>query len=480
MKRIIERFPVYLMLLPAFVVVHFEMIITPPINYNLVLDKIIILFCVPFLFLLLFYLFFRSWNKAALMSFVSLLFFYFTGDVKNWLSQNFPRSIGQSYTLLLPVCFLILLVVFIILKKTKSTLQSHVFIINLAMLLFIAADLIQIFLKGHKGEYTIASESEKNLPTCDTCSPPDIFYIIFDAYTSSEYLNSRFRYSNCDVEEDLKSKGFRIIPRSRSNYNFTAYSIGSVLNMNYIENVDTSSKNFDRAYMQALNLVYKNRICSLLLKKNYVLFNHSIFDIEAFPSTLQGFDPWNLKDFFDQYNLLLKFNLDIGKYPPFFFLSNPAKRLGFDSTVYHHLMESAKLKLSQPKFIYAHFLRPHPPYFFDSLGQDLKSAPVTNKDGYLHQIAYSNKIIKKITDSIITYAQKPLVIIIQGDHGISFTGPANSQDYFPNFNALYFSTKDYKSLNDSMSSVNTFRVVMNSFFKRDLELLPDHFFFVRF
>jgi len=180
------------------------------------------------------------------------------------------------------------------------------------LLLFIAVDAIQILTMGNKGKYKIVSNTEENIKNCDSCTRPDIYYIVFDAYASSHQLEKEFGYSNYLIEEELKSKGFRIIPGSRSNYNYTAYSVGSVLNMNYIKNVDTTGRTFDRTYLQALKLVYKNSVVLFLRKENYHTYNHSLFDIDSFPSTIQHIDLWGIREIFDQYKLVFKINFDAG------------------------------------------------------------------------------------------------------------------------------------------------------------------------
>jgi hypothetical protein len=481
MKRIIEQYPFFLILLPAFVVIHLEKELHGLIRYSLIYDRIIFLFAAPVLFFLIFYLFSRSVRKSSLLSFAGMLIFYYTGDLKNWLSHKLPETIWHSYIFLMPVFLLILVTLFYTLKKKKFDFRNAFLILNTTLLLFISADIIQLFFAGTKDKYKIISDPETDISACDSCTNPDIYYIIFDAYAAHRQLQAEFGFSNHRIEEELKNKGFIIIPGSRSNYSYTSFSIGSTLNMNYIRNVDTVDKIFTREYMRALKLVYENRVFSFFQNQNYSIFNHSPFNIKSYPTkTIQNFDFWGIPELFDQYNLATKINRDIGYHFPDWmknifsekhFVNGPKNKDLMDSIAYEHLMQTIKLKSNRPKFIYAHFFTPHPPYYFDSTRQLFKTIS-TLRERYLHQIAYSNKLIKKITDSIMAYTQRPLVIIIQGDHGISFNDPVNPQDYFPNFNAIYFSTKDYRLISDTMSNVNTFRIVLNTFFKKDMKLLP--------
>jgi len=488
MKNFLERYPLFLVLLPAFVVIHLEKELRGVINYRLVTDKIIIFFMVPMVVYGVFFLIFRSLKKSALMSFAFLVFFYFTGDLKNWLNQKFPGSIWQSYSFLITVLLVILLLIFIMLRKMSYKISKAFLIINAALLLFIIADVTQMLLADQKGKFKIVTEPGNKYPTCDTCTKPDIYYIVFDAYSSSQLLQNLYGYSNLHVVNELKDKNFIIIPNSRSNYNYTAFSVGSTLSMNYIEKVDTINRTLDRTYLQALKLVYNNRLVPFLRDNGYKVFNHSLFNIKSFPTTLKDFDPWGIRETFDQYNLLFKITQDIGHMFPGrlkeilvknpYYVNSPENRNRLDSTVYHNLLQSINLKTNEPKFIYAHFLNPHPPFFYDSLGKIL-TPDAYGKEGYIHQVATVNRIIEKLTDSILNNAQRPLVIILQADHGYSYIPAPKKPEMFSNLNAIYFSNKDYKQFHDSVTNVNTFRIILNTFFNTRYELLPDKFYYLR-
>jgi len=482
MKKKLEKYPLFLLLLPAFVVIHLEKELHYVIRYEFVYDRVIILFAVPFIILGICYLFLRSVSTASLMTVSCLLPFYFTGDLKNWLSDKFPGSFLQSYFFLLSLFVLMLLVLFFILRK-KRIVQGNLFLfINTALLLFIAADVVTIFFTGIKNKYTIDGKNELSYSACDSCNKPDIYYIILDCYTSSKQLRNEYGYSNQAIEDYLHNKGFYIARDSKSNYNYTAYSVSSTLNMNYIKNVDTLIKTTDREYLLALRLSYKNEVITFLQNEGYNILNHSLFDFDSHPTTIKKFDLWGIRKLYDNYNLLFKLSQDIGyrfprKIDKFFnndpnFVYTPFNMEQHTDKIAKEIMTSVKLKTESPKFVYGHFLRTHPPYFFDSTGKPFSSSPPSYEVEYLHQVAFSNNIIKQITDSIMAYSNRPTVIIFQGDHGISFDEPVNQQKFFPNFSAIYFSNRDYSLVTDSTHNVNTFRIVFNTFFHQGMQLLP--------
>ena len=110
--------------------------------------------------------------------------------------------------------------------------------------------------------------------------------------------------------------------------------------------------------------------------------------------------------------------------------------------------------------------------------------PMTDEEkkrAYVSQVAYVNKVIKKLVDSIFENAKNKVVVILQGDHGARFAGQENKKHLeFANLNAMYFYNKDYRLLHDSLSNVNTFRVVFNTFFDKKYPLLKDTSFFLQY
>jgi hypothetical protein len=259
--------------------------------------------------------------------------------------------------------------------------------------------------------------------------------------------------------------------------------------MNYIKGVDTVNKTTDREYLQALKLSYKNEVSTFLRNEGYHISNHSLFDFDSTPTTIKHIDFWEIRKLYDNYNLLFKLSRDIdyhfdGKINKFFgndnyFVNSPFNRAEVTNNTLKEVLMSVKLETAGPKFVYGHFLGPHPPYFYDSTGKLFDYPKPSNKIAYLHQIAFSNNLIKQITDSIMKYSNRPTVIIFQSDHCFSFNLPVNQQESFPNLSAIYFSNMNYSLLTDSIHNVNTFRIVLNTFFHQGMELLPYRSEFLR-
>ncbi len=97
--------------------------------------------------------------------------------------------------------------------------------------------------------------------------------------------------------------------------------------------------------------------------------------------------------------------------------------------------------------------------------------------GYLGQTIYSRKMMIDIVEKIQRASEGKAIIIIHGDHGYRLLeGDEKMNEQFTVYKAIYFPDKNYSLFNDSISSVNTFRVVFNSQFGAKFELLKDSSF----
>lgn len=482
MKKILERYPLFLLLLPLFVTIHLEKEFRSLIDYRFVYDRIIIFLSVPLLLFFLLRWLIRSGNKAALISLVISFFFFYTGELKNWLEFKVPGTGLHRYSFLIPATTVIAAFLIFLIKRSVRSFRFHFLMINTALSLFIIADLLLILSKQQNKIYTLEDDEVNSSLVSDSSIKPDIYYLLFDNYSSSLSLEADFNYSNKSIEEYLKQKGFYILQNARSNYSYTAYSMGSILNMNYIKNIDTANHLTDRKYLQAMELVYDNKVIRYLKKEGYQVYNHSLFTLKSHPSSITDFDNWGFRETFDQYNLVLKLNQDLGHALPVwlkkitgknkYFINDPQNRIALDLQVEKDLLETTRLRSNNQKFVYAHFLRMHPPFYTDSSGNLFKKETAL-KEAYIHQVVYCNNMMKRITDSIFANTQKPVVIIIQSDHGYNADGDRDIRKHLSSFNAVYYFNRNYDLYTDSVSNVNTFRILFNSLFEKNYTMLEN-------
>jgi hypothetical protein len=129
-----------------------------------------------------------------------------------------------------------------------------------------------------------------------------------------------------------------------------------------------------------------------------------------------------------------------------------------------------------PKFVFVHIIAPHPPYVFGPTGGPIEPAEVgttKTQEGASHyrdQAIYITNRMMEIVPKIIENSGTPPIIVIQGDHGPTVASSPRSR--MSNLSAYYLPGVD-TAVHPTITPVNTFRVIFNSYFGQNLELLDD-------
>jgi len=305
-------------------------------------------------------------------------------------------------------------------------------------------------------------------------SSPDIYYIILDAYTRSDVMKDKDGYDNSAFINSLKDMGFYVAECSQTNYPRTSLSLGSSLNMDYLQNISDVYQPATNNLIYNFNAIDSNTVRKTLENAGYetVAFasgftwmewrdadhfldpnSHSMTEFEvmlmysSFGRTLEDFGIINLVDLYaEPYRQRTRYDLN-----------------SFDELV----------NLPSPKFVFLHIIAPHLPYGLDENGNNIVPDQVDNLTGYTNQAKFISKAILPKLQKLITESDVPPVIIIQGDHGRPEGDP---KDLMTILNA-YYMPGHTDQLYPSISPVNSFRVVLNSYFGTNLPLLKDISYF---
>jgi Sulfatase len=482
LTHLLKNQPWYVLLLPLFFVLHgFTE------NYGIVPAKdafLLFLFYASVGIVLtgIFWLFFRYLSKAALLSFFILCIQFFFGSLQDVLRKELPNSFISRYSFILPAMAVFLIAIIILLRKKKSFSQVT-FFLNCLFLLFVLVDAAQLFFKPLPSEDK-APANRLPFATCDTCTKSDVYLIVADGYSGKTSLRDLFSFDNSRFEQQLSAKGFFIVDSSISNYNYTPFSISSMLKMDYLQGVVGNNTNLNDIAI-CYNSIKESNTFRFFKSNGYALYNYSIFDFkdqvslakatfllrQTKPITAQTFTSRVTKELF--YHLVTDLNLD-------FAIEQTVYSDKENNELLYDLTQKVVSKNDQPKFVYTHLVLPHFPYYYDSTGKAFNIETLQSDShkvdlqAYVSYLKYSNTLLLQLIDHIQTNSAKPPIIILISDHGFrEFANPVPQKYHYSNINAVYFPNGNYKSFYKGMSNINEFRVVLNNCFQQNLPLLKD-------
>jgi len=444
--------------------------------------------------LLLFTVILKDIKKAGVVVSILLIAFFSYGHFYNIINELkiIGFAIGR-HRFLVPIwCILIICSgYFVCFRIQKNRYFGHItFFLNTIAVLLVVMPLINISVYVSKNrvpwEHTkgIMNYDARVISTKDVGDTlPDIYYIILDGYASSSTLETIYNYDNREFTNYLERKGFFIASKSRSNYTMTFLSLASSLNMEYVNylNNEIGADRKDRRL--PYQIIKKSKVMSFLKSKGYKCINFS-----------SGWGPTN-------YNNHADINL-CGRRSELSFLLiqstmlAPLERLFINDAKEKILCTFSKLaeihKIEGPKFIFAHITCPHPPFIFGRNGEvvtgtqyDLGNNDWAQKEKYLSQLSFISEKTKAVVDELLSKSKGPPIIILQADHGpaATFYPPyecgwdhpteINFRERLTILNAYYLPSGGNSLLYDTISPVNTFRVILNYYFHTNYKLLDD-------
>ena len=489
-QLLIKNKPVFVVFLPLFFVLHG---FTEHYNFISVSGAFLLLTLYMAGMLIITsvnWLFYRNLIKASVISFCLMAIFFFFGSMQDLLRKHFGGSFFSRYSFILLLFLLLLILLINWMKKTKSSLLKLTLYLNILLPVLCGIDVLwlgeRILAQGRKSGINF---SDTNLFVCRSCNRPDIFFIILDEYSGNTALKQLFHFDNSAFERQLEQRGFYVVKQSRSNYNYTPFSVASILNMKYLDlNMATKAPgNIDYCYQQIRN----SGVIKFLIANGYTFSNYSIFDFEDRPAiNYDSFLPNNTslitsQTFLSRVLKDISYNISTGRWKLKWGLEKRAyEHLSNNENVIRAVKESSSEKTNNPKFVYAHLMMPHYPYYFDSQNrplpiQKLLPGQETDRENYIEYMQYCSYRILGLVDTIISHSDSPPVILLLGDHGFREGIEKEERKYvFMNLNAIYLPGKNYSLFYDSISNVNQFRVFLNTEFKQQLPLLKDSTIFL--
>lgn len=472
-------------LFAAFPVLSLYMVNITEIPFSVVLRPLLAALASAGLLVLLFRPIGKKWRRAALGASLVLLLFFSFGHICRFIWLNSPASLFGQVDVLLALFMAILIVgVWASLRLMKKTKKLTV-ILNTVSASLIAFTLLTLFSRPVPLQSPVSRDRDHQLvvrpgPNWDG-TKPDIYYIILDEYGGEGALRAFHGVDNRPFLDTLRQRGFAVKGGSAANYWKTGLSLSSALNMQYLS--EAADLPPTSTSMYPLDDLITNSLVRNFLED--LGYRTVAFSTEYFYTDVDNADIY-----YDAVHVFTPFELKL--------LASSMASIWIDAltpvfhreTITQHFEDLGSTpEVEGPKFVFAHLVTPHPPFVFDSDGNPINLAKITDRIesyqiGYGGQLLYTNQMLERAIDKILSNSATPPIIILQGDHGPGRYYFENSskdtclRERFPILNAYYLPGKEEAAaaIPDDITPVNTFRVVLNAYFNTRLPLEPNRHF----
>jgi hypothetical protein len=448
----------------------------------------------------------RSWAKAGLIiSLFLLLFFSYEGvyyEIRDYAVAAGASRIGTRRSLL-AVWVILFVGGAYWLARTRRALLDLTNVANAFSACAVGISLVNVgayelrtgsISPGGALASVTEDHSDLSLPT----TLPDIYYIILDGYGSSGIVEEVYDYDNAPFLDHLTSMGFHVAAESRANYCQTAFSLASSLNMQYLDSLAEQVGLDYQRLAPLLSVVHNNELFTFLKEHGYVTV---VFATGWSITDIRGADVYMSPRWTpDEFQIAL---VDMTPLPFVMDQVGGVNEYGLHRErilyAFDHLADFTQEEA--PVFVFAHIMIPHPPFVFGPDGEEpnpdypyslhdasslIRKRRLTRDeyvDGYRDQLLFANSKAQAVLEAIISRSTEPPVIILQSDHGPGSL--LNKEDLYSTYlkermsilNAYYLPDGGDAQLYEEITPVNTFRVVLNSYFGTDLALLEDESYF---
>jgi len=515
----LQRFPYHSFLLSVYPIAHLYARNIMYIPLGEISRSVAASLGLSILFLGCFWLILREWDRAGLLCSLFVALFFSFGHIASFLEEwASDRGLPFQLSLLGWVWLLAFLLLSFTIVRAKWA-KHATGLLNIASVTLVAFPLATIvstaLVKNSVSEAEIQTlarirgeaSAEIGVPISPSPEWPDIYYIVFDGYERADVLKDLYGYDNSEFIEALVRRGFYVPALSRSNYLSTNYSLNTALNLVYFHDLPP------RILRNARYNLQTNYVSDFLREHGYrvVVFdsgtrdtNTQYFDEFITPNTPLSTRGSEVNPF---ERLLLRTTMGLlllegggegtGAEIPSDTVSSAINQ---ELTIRRERISHALAHLPDYAtqegryFLFTHIYLPHIPFLYGPSGEELQYHGDLNlywyeveSDNYTQyyafQIDYLNHSILQTIDTILELSDKPVVIILQSDHGdglmLDWDNPTalgvSSRSAI--LNAIYYSDQSYEELYPTITPVNTFRAVFNNWFETRYPWLPDRVFF---
>lgn len=325
---------------------------------------------------------------------------------------------------------------------------------------------------------------------------PDVWHLVLDRYADAETLARVYGWDNEPFLRELESRGFFVARNAAANYQRTGHSLAATLSLEYLDPLAAAMGPATNDWVPLYRILADHRVGRFFAGAGY-RYVHLGSWWEPTRRNRRAHENRNLRDL-PEFTRNLIAGSAFGRvsmeqaWGPAAGRRDQCERIRFKFDELERLADDPART-----YVLAHLLVPHPPYVIDERGEcvDLETAAArTRAENYLGQLRYANRRLLALVDRILARADRPPVIVLQADEGPwpeayvaderviardakradwSKASREELREKVRILNALYLPGEPKPELPDTLSPVNTYRIILDRYFGTRLGMLPD-------
>ncbi|MGH2381043.1 MAG: hypothetical protein ACRDG7_07465 [Candidatus Limnocylindria bacterium] len=438
----------------------------------------------------------RSAARGGLVASLLVAMFFSYGHV--W--QVAEEVLHLHRFLLIAYAAIAVCTVVVVLRARDTHVRAATGALNFAGMVLVGLNLVPIV------QFQLADPRSSEAPSAQSTSTPtgvdqgprrDVWYLVFDRYAGQDALSTIYGHDNQGFLDELEVRGFQVAEHSTANYLKTALSLRSTLTMDYLDAdallaAATTPDDWTPLYRA---LQGSNAVEQFLHGLGYSYVHLGVRRGATYTNTeadrvLLYDDHTEFSAVLRETTLLVALENVLGGDSP----GGYAGLYGNHSLYQFNSLELlARASSETPRFIFAHFLLPHPPYAFNADGSWVTPEQAAARDEpeeYIQQLEFTNARVLELLDTLLARpTEESPIVLIQSDEGPFPTRYARDEEGFAWAEATdeellqkFSILAAYRvpevepadlELYPGITPVNSFRVIFNAAFGTDLPLLPD-------
>lgn len=415
----------------------------------------------------------RNVRKAGIVAILLIAPFFCYGYAKDVLTElgwpNHPAYlVGTWVTAFAIGTYLVV--------RTQKNLRGLTTVLNLAVVAIVAFPAVSIGIY-ESSRPTWSLETSPIIPETQAYERPDIYYIILDMYPRADVLEEHYGFDNSEFIDYLEGRGFYVPTSNLINHGPSSHSMASSLNMEYLTYLADELGEGETDMGPIYSLLQINKVSRFLTKWQGYRYVHMGSQWEMTRTSPLAHD--NISpDTVSEFPLLVAQTTALRDIGGIDAIDYRKRHADYALAQFEGLM--AIPDVEEPLFVFAHIVIPHGPYVFDQEGNYLTEQ---GSDQFIGQLEFCNKKVMELVDSILDENERA-VIVLQGDTGAGCEGVEDCEAWkcsgepsalfselaAKNFVAYHLPAGS-EMLYDTITPVNTFRVIFNAYFGMEYEML---------